>query len=195
MQLTYAINCSDPSYVNHNLYLDSLCGIFHTDFVTKILCAFLIYANVKNGLSLSPLTHNFNYMWRTVQIMKLFIVLHSASACNFCLTSKYSPQRNVSKSTHETCLMCQVKAKAFQLHATEALGGRGSIAPTHSHLGARWGWVVSVTPRPSFNPGERIPCTHCTAGWAPEPVWTQRLQEKSFRLCRDGTSIARSSSP
>jgi hypothetical protein len=21
------------------------------------------------------------------------------------------------------------------------------------------------------------------AGWAPEPVWTQRLQEKSFRLC------------
>jgi hypothetical protein len=22
------------------------------------------------------------------------------------------------------------------------------------------------------------------AGWAPEPVWTQRLQEKSFRLCR-----------
>jgi hypothetical protein len=23
------------------------------------------------------------------------------------------------------------------------------------------------------------------AGWAPEPVWTQRLQEKSFRLCRE----------
>jgi hypothetical protein len=22
------------------------------------------------------------------------------------------------------------------------------------------------------------------AGWAPEPVWTQRLEEKSFRLCR-----------
>jgi hypothetical protein len=21
------------------------------------------------------------------------------------------------------------------------------------------------------------------AGWAPEPVWTQRLEEKSFRLC------------
>jgi hypothetical protein len=33
------------------------------------------------------------------------------------------------------------------------------------------------------------------AGWAPEPVWGQRLQEKSFRLCRDRTSIARSSSP
>jgi hypothetical protein len=23
------------------------------------------------------------------------------------------------------------------------------------------------------------------AGWAPEPVWTQRLQEKSFHLCRE----------
>jgi hypothetical protein len=22
------------------------------------------------------------------------------------------------------------------------------------------------------------------AGWAPEPVWTQRIEEKSFRLCR-----------
>jgi hypothetical protein len=23
------------------------------------------------------------------------------------------------------------------------------------------------------------------AGWAPEPVWTQRLEEKSFCLCRE----------
>jgi len=28
------------------------------------------------------------------------------------------------------------------------------------------------------------------AGWAPEPVWTQRLQEKFFRLCR-GSNIDR----
>jgi hypothetical protein len=27
------------------------------------------------------------------------------------------------------------------------------------------GWVVSVTPRPRINPGERTPCTHCTGGW------------------------------
>jgi hypothetical protein len=32
------------------------------------------------------------------------------------------------------------------------------------------------------------------AGWALEPVWTQRLQEKSFRLCRGSNLIARSSS-
>jgi hypothetical protein len=33
------------------------------------------------------------------------------------------------------------------------------------------------------------------AGWAPEPVWTQRLEEKSFSPARDRTPIARSSSP
>jgi hypothetical protein len=27
------------------------------------------------------------------------------------------------------------------------------------------GWVVSVTPRPRFSPGERTPGTHCTGGW------------------------------
>jgi hypothetical protein len=33
------------------------------------------------------------------------------------------------------------------------------------------------------------------AGWAPEPVWTQRLEEKSFVPAGDRTPIARSSSP
>jgi hypothetical protein len=32
-------------------------------------------------------------------------------------------------------------------------------------LGTRWGWVVSVTPRPRFTPGKRTPGTHCTGGW------------------------------
>jgi hypothetical protein len=33
------------------------------------------------------------------------------------------------------------------------------------------------------------------AGWAPEPVWKQRLKEKSFAPAGDRTPIARSSSP
>jgi hypothetical protein len=33
------------------------------------------------------------------------------------------------------------------------------------------------------------------AGWDPEPVWTQRIEEKSFAPAGDRTSIARSSSP
>jgi hypothetical protein len=32
-------------------------------------------------------------------------------------------------------------------------------------LGNRWGWVVSVTPRTRFSPGERTSATHCTGGW------------------------------
>jgi hypothetical protein len=33
------------------------------------------------------------------------------------------------------------------------------------------------------------------AGWAPEPVWTQRLQENSFASAGDRITIVRSSSP
>jgi hypothetical protein len=33
------------------------------------------------------------------------------------------------------------------------------------------------------------------SGWAPEPVWTQRLEEKSLVPVGDRTSIDRSSSP
>jgi hypothetical protein len=33
------------------------------------------------------------------------------------------------------------------------------------------------------------------AEWAPEPVWTQRLEEKSSAPAGDRTPIARSSSP
>jgi hypothetical protein len=48
------------------------------------------------------------------------------------------------------------------------------------NLGTRWGLVVSVTTRSRFTPGERTPVPiGQEAGWAPEPVWTQRLEEKS----------------
>jgi hypothetical protein len=56
--------------------------------------------------------------------------------------------------------------------------------------------VVSVTPRPRFRLEERTPVTTVQeAGWTPEPVWTQRLEEKSFAFAGDRTSIARLSSP
>jgi hypothetical protein len=56
-------------------------------------------------------------------------------------------------------------------------------------------WSVSRSGRAS-SPGKRPPVpTLQEAGWAPEPVWTQRLQEKFFASAGDRTAIARSSSP
>jgi hypothetical protein len=48
--------------------------------------------------------------------------------------------------------------------------------------------VVSVTPRPRFTPW-KVPIGQ-EAGWAPEPVWTQRLEEKSLASAGDQTYYA-----
>jgi hypothetical protein len=79
----------------------------------------------------------------------------------------------------------------------EALGGRGGIAPTHS----RPGHYMRVSgqrhaPATPLPPGKGPPVPIVQeAGWAPEPVWTQRLEEKFFAPAGDRTPIARSSSP
>jgi hypothetical protein len=45
-------------------------------------------------------------------------------------------------------------------------------------------WSAS-RPGRALAPGKRPPVPIVQeAGWAPEPVWTQRLEEKSFRLCQ-----------
>jgi hypothetical protein len=83
-------------------------------------------------------------------------------------------------------LLNKFKAKADPLHATTALGGIGSVARTHIlDLGTRWGeWLASRLGR-ALAPGKGPPEPILQeAGLTPEPVWTQRLQEKSFRLCR-----------
>jgi hypothetical protein len=55
--------------------------------------------------------------------------------------------------------------KAVPLRAMEAFRGRGDIAPTHSRPRHKMGWMVSITPRPLFTPGERTPGTHWRGGW------------------------------
>jgi hypothetical protein len=73
------------------------------------------------------------------------------------------------------------------LHATEAPKEKRAIAPTHID-GREWSASRLVR---ALVPGEEpsVP-TMQEAVWAPEPVWTQRLEEKSFRLCR-GSNINR----
>jgi hypothetical protein len=55
------------------------------------------------------------------------------------------------------------------------------MVPTHSALN-RGEWSGS-RPGRALDPGKEllVPIVQ-DAGWAPEPVWTQRLEEKPFRL-------------
>jgi hypothetical protein len=68
----------------------------------------------------------------------------------------------------------------------EALGGRGGIPPTHSRprhymgVSGQHHAPAALYPRGKDPP---VPIVQ-EAGWAPEPVWTQRLQEKILCPCR-----------
>jgi hypothetical protein len=55
-------------------------------------------------------------------------------------------------------------------------------------------FAITLTTTPPRREGPTVPIVQ-EAGWAPEPVWTQRLEEKSLASAGDRTSIARSSSP
>jgi hypothetical protein len=51
--------------------------------------------------------------------------------------------------------------------------------------------VVSITPQKRFTYGERT-ALYRRLGGSPEPVWTQRLEEKSFASVGDGTPVVQS---
>jgi hypothetical protein len=56
-------------------------------------------------------------------------------------------------------------------------------------------WLASSSGR-DLPPGKGPPVPIVQeAGWAPEPVWEHRLEEKSLASAGGRTSIARSSSP
>jgi hypothetical protein len=87
--------------------------------------------------------------------------------------------------------------KAVPLHAMKALGGGEEYSSySYSTSALDWGeWSASRSGR-ALDPGKGPPIPIVQeAGWDPEPVWTQRLDEKSFVPAGDRTPIARSSSP
>jgi hypothetical protein len=80
------------------------------------------------------------------------------------------------KQSHNTPMEAQGETMySSQLFSNSALGG------------GKWS---------ASRPGCALPTVPVVqeAGWAPVPVWTQRLQEKSFACAEDRTSIAQSSS-
>jgi hypothetical protein len=74
------------------------------------------------------------------------------------------------KQSHNTCMEAQgediYSSYSFTTSALE--GGE---------------WSASCPGR-TLPLGKKALVPTVEAGWAPEPVWTQRLEEKSFRLCR-----------
>jgi hypothetical protein len=91
---------------------------------------------------------------------------------------KYSKQqKHVSNNIY--------KPKAVPLHATKVLGGGEEIQLLHilDHS-TRWD-------DPASRPDRALPPVPIVqeAGWDPEPVWTQRLEEKSFASDGNQTSI------
>jgi hypothetical protein len=53
------------------------------------------------------------------------------------------------------------------------------------NLCTRWGWVVSITPRPRFTPRESTPGTHCTGGWVgPRAGLDAGARRKTLCPCR-----------
>jgi hypothetical protein len=77
-------------------------------------------------------------------------------------------------------------SKDVPLHAMEALGGRGN-SPSFLTSALDGGEGSESRPGRALAP---VPIGQ-EAGWASKLVWTQRIQEKSFRLCR-GSKMYRS---
>jgi hypothetical protein len=79
----------------------------------------------------------------------------------------------------------------------QALGKRGDIAPTHSRPQHWMGVTDQRHASTALLPPGKVPPVPIVqeAGWAPEPVWTQWIEEKSFAPAGDRTPIPRSSSP
>jgi hypothetical protein len=83
------------------------------------------------------------------------------------------------ESSHYDADLGISKSKAVPLHAMEALGGESrysSYSFTTSALdGGEWS---ASGPGRALPPGKGPPVPIVQeAGWAPEPVWTQRLEE------------------
>jgi hypothetical protein len=69
------------------------------------------------------------------------------------------------------------------------MGGEEVLFLLILNLGTRWGWVVSVTPRPHFTPGERTSGTHWIGGWVgPRAGLDTGARRKILCPCRGSNS-------
>jgi hypothetical protein len=86
------------------------------------------------------------------------------------------------------------KGKAVPLHAMEAPGGDRRYSSSSFLTSALYGGEWSASrPGRALPPGKEPPVPiGQEAGWVPEPVWTQRLEEKSSASVGDRTPVVQS---
>jgi hypothetical protein len=83
------------------------------------------------------------------------------------------------------------EAKAVPLHATKVLGKRRYSSYSFSTSALDGGERSASHLGRALAPGKGPPVPIVQeAGWAPELVWTQRIEKKSFCLCR-GSNLDR----
>jgi hypothetical protein len=104
------------------------------------------------------------------------------------------PPSSISLTFFLLALQKQSKGKAVPLPPCERQGGEKVLyLLLITDNGTRWGYVVSVTPRPRFTPGERTPGTHCTGGWVgPRAGLDTEARGKVFTSAGDRTPVVQS---
>jgi hypothetical protein len=117
----------------------------------------------------------------------IFILSPSSALKMDTVCFSYEKSRSHCPQDHRHPYRCEnlKKLKLSQYTPRRRLGEsrNSSYSFTTSALdGGEW---LASRPGRALAPGKGSPVPIVQeAGWAPEPVWTQRLQEKSFRLCQ-----------
>jgi hypothetical protein len=92
---------------------------------------------------------------------------------------------------HCRCRVVSTLIAYLGMSTFESLVGVQAFFFSTSSSTLDWGEWLASSPGRYLPPGKRLPVPIVQeAGWAPEPVWTQRLEEKSFCLCR-GSNLDR----
>jgi hypothetical protein len=176
------------------------------NFIDSLFCMFMSTVAFNNA---SGIFLDFR-IWNKISLYtaKRFILIYKQQMCFQIIFPSFSInnlRQNVG-SVHErpfrnpfcaSVMNFSEKSKAVPLHAMQALVGRGvhsfNSFMTSALDGSMWSASCSRRVLPPGK-GTLVPIVQ-DAGLAPEPVWTQRLEEKFYAFAGDRTPIARSSSP
>jgi hypothetical protein len=128
-------------------------------------------------------------VWEPIKAKRRLIGIKNSNQTNArqeMLLSLYSSACGLGTLHH-----CSDKLKMSQYTPRRRVGERRCSCYSFSTSALNWGEWSASRPGRALAPGKGPPVPIVLeAGWAPEPVWIQRLEEKSFRLWR-GSNLDR----